>query len=410
MFKRSRQKIVASIMGILALLLLGTLAVIYLSSYFEMKYDNLQMLQDHARSYTFRVGESGSLPQPLQPPLKPFEQKPAFRLSTFYTVVLDNDGRVIFTDTGTQQLYDEQTLQEYAQKIAKGRREYGVKGSLLYLVSDRGSYTLVTFMDNTVVQERMESLLRNTLVFGGVTTVLMFFFARYLAKRIVSPLEESYRKQKQFISDAGHELKTPISVINTNADMLRRETGESQWLSNIQYENERMGLLVRQLLELARTENVAPQMQQVELSRLVAGETLPFESVAFEKGLNLRVQIAPALMILGDGAQLKQLVAILVDNAIDHSVPGGEVLVRLCAEHNHAKLSVINDGPQIPKEQQERIFERFYRADEARSDDGHFGLGLAIARSITQAHKGKLAVECYDGKVEFRATLPLMRA
>ena len=118
---------------------------------------------------------------------------------------------------------------------------------------------------------------------GAAALVVLFFLARYLAGKIVSPLEESYLSQRQFISDAGHELKTPVAVINANLELLSREIGGNQWLSNIQYENERMSALVIQLLELARAENVTPQMESLDLSRLVYGETLPFESVAYEK-------------------------------------------------------------------------------------------------------------------------------
>lgn len=412
MFKKSRKRIVAAIMSVLVLLLLGTLAVIYLSSYLEMRYDNLNMMERHAQSYVLTGYGSGDLIDHLQPNTpggKPFEEKPAFQLSTFYSVAISQDGRILATDTGNRQLYDEQTLESYAYKIWSSGKENGVKGNLLYLLVEKNGYTLVVFMDNTIVQEKMVLLLRNTLIFGGVAMVALFFLAVYLAKRIVKPLEESYQKQKQFISDAGHELKTPVSVVNTNAEMLRREIGDNQWLSNIQYENERMGLLVRQLLELARTENVTPHMEQLSLSRLVAGEALPFETVAFEKGLTLNADIQPGLPVVGDGAQLRQLVSILIDNGIEHSENGREVMVRLCSDHNMAKISVINEGREIPKEQREQIFERFYRADPARSDSGHFGLGLAIAKAIAEIHKGKIAVECYGGKVEFTVSLPLSK-
>lgn len=410
MFKKSRKRIVAAIMSVLVLLFLGTLTVIYMSSYFEMRYDNLKMMERHAQSYVLTGHGGGYIIDHLQPNVpggKPFDDKPSFQLSTFYSVAISTDGRVLATDTGNRQLYDEETLQSYAYQIWSSGKGNGVKENLLYLTAPKNGYTLVVFMDNTIVQERMILLLRNTLIFGGAAMVALFFLAVYLAKRIVRPLEESYQKQKQFISDAGHELKTPVSVVNTNAEMLRREIGDNQWLSNIQYENERMGLLVRQLLELARTENVTSQMEQLDLSRLVAGEALPFETVAFEKGLTLCTDIQPGLMVTGDGAQLRQLVSILIDNGIEHSESGREVMVRLHCDHNMAKISVINDGKEIPRQQREQIFERFYRMDTARSDSGHFGLGLAIAKAVAEAHKGKIAVECDGGKVEFTVFLPL---
>ena len=261
-------------------------------------------------------------------------------------------------------------------------------------------------MDNTVINERAMTLFRYTLIFGGVALILFFFLSMYLAKKIVSPLEESYQKQKQFISDAGHELKTPISVVSANAELLCREIGNNQWLQNIQYENERMGILVGQLLDLARTENVTPQMEHIDFSRLVAGETLPFESVAFEKGLTLSTNIANDIDVVGNSTQLKQIVSVLLDNAIRHSEGAGEVRLTLTKERNFAKLSVINKGCEIPAEKREQIFERFYRVDTARNDDKHYGLGLAIAKAIAISHKGHIDVLCYNGFVEFRVHIP----
>ena len=186
-------------------------------------------------------------------------------------------------------------------------------------MEDKGDYTLVAFLDNTVVLENVETLISYTLIFGTAALVALFFLARYLAGKIVSPLEESYLSQRQFISDAGHELKTPVAVINANLELLSREIGENQWLSNIQYENERMSALVIQLLELVRAENVTPQMESLDLSRLVYGETLPFETVAYEKGLTLNSEIAENVCVSGNSTQLKQLVSILIDNAVRHS-------------------------------------------------------------------------------------------
>ncbi len=406
MFKKSRKKIVAAIMSVLALLLVGTVSVIYLSSYFEMRLDNYRMLEQQIQMYSLRVDNVNLQPGGMGSMIN---KKPSFELSTFYSVVIGDDGRILATDVADRQLYDEVWLQSCAAEIIHSGKKRGIKGNLLYMTGYKQGYTVVMFMDNTIVEERITSLLRNTLIFGGASMAALFFLARYLARRIVAPLEESYQKQKQFISDAGHELKTPVSVVSTNAEMLCREIGENQWLSNIQYENERMGLLVRQLLELARTENVRLQMERTDLSRLVAGEALPFETVAFEKGLTLCTDIQPGLMVTGDGAQLRQLISILLDNGIEHSESGQEVTVRLCTDHNMAKISVINEGKEIPKDQQEQIFERFYRADTARSDSGHFGLGLAIAKAVAETHKGKIAVECYGGKVEFTVSLPLSK-
>lgn len=415
MFKKSRRKIVAAIMSVLVLLWVGTLGVIYASSYFEMKKQNEEMLQAHAEMYTLPTEFDE-----MEPPDRPFPNKehgfkpnfdpqsPMFKLSTFYSVAVSYDGKILGVKNESQEVHTDDELTILAQKIIDGSKVIGTEDNLTFYKVDKDGYILVTFMDNTVINENAMTLFRYTLIFGGVALVLFFFLSVFLAKKIVNPLEESYQKQKQFISDAGHELKTPVSVVSANAELLSREIGDNQWLQNIQYENERMGILVAELLQLAKTESVKPQMEHIDFSRLVAGESLPFESVAFEKGLTLNCNITNNICVEGNSTQLKQIVSILLDNAIRHSKDKGEVYLSLIKEHGCAKLSVINKGDEISTQQREQIFERFYRADTARNgEDKHYGLGLAIAKVIVTSHKGHIEVQCFDGFVEFKVQIPV---
>ena len=414
MFKQSRRKIVAAIMSILVALWVGTLGIIYASSYFEMKNQNEQMLQAHAQMYDLPPHFEGmGRPIPggnhgFKPGFDP--EAPKFQLSTFYTVAISLDGKVLEIKNDPATVYSDDALEQMAKNIIEEGKSTGTLDNLTFLKTDKNGYILVAFMDNTVVNESARSLFRYTLIFGGVALAAFFFLARFLAKKIVAPLEESYQKQRQFISDAGHELKTPVSVVSANAELLARQIGDNLWLQNIQYENERMGMLVGQLLDLARTENVTPQMERIDFSLLVAGETLPFESVAFEKELALSTAITSGIAVEGNGAQLKQLTSILLDNAIRHSKPAGEVRLTLTGDHGIAELSVINTGDEIPTEHRDKIFERFYRVDPARNgEDKHYGLGLAIAKAIVTAHHGHIELLCYNGLVEFRVNLPISR-
>ena len=400
-------------MSILVLLWVGTLGVIYASSYFEMTKQNEQMLKIHAEMYTLSGSFDG-----MKPPNRPFPggnlgfdvgfaESPMFQLSTFYTVAVSYEGDILEIENEPPTVHTDDDLERLARSIIKGGRDNGTENNLAFYKTDKEGYTLVTFMDNTIVNENAMTLFRYTLIFGGVALVIFFFLSVFLARKIVNPLEESYQKQKQFISDAGHELKTPVSVVSANAELLSRELGDNQWLQNIQYENERMGMLVGQLLDLARTEDTTPQMEHINLSRLVDGEALPFESVAFEKGLVLNTNITSNIGVVGNSTQLKQIVSILLDNAIRHSKEQGEVWLTLTKEHGFAKLSVINKGDEIPEEQRTKIFERFYRVDTARnSEDKHYGLGLAIAKAITTSHKGHIEVGCFNGFVEFKVQIP----
>ncbi|MBQ3128450.1 MAG: HAMP domain-containing histidine kinase [Clostridia bacterium] len=398
-------------MSILTLLWVGTLCVIYISSYFEVTTTNREMLKEHAEQYMPEKPMGGAFD-----PMKPFPDRGPhfdtnqFKLSTFYSVAISYDNKVIEIRNDDAAVYTDAELESSARQVLKKSDANGIIDDLVYYRIDKGDYMLVSFMDNTIIRESMNTLFRYTLIFGGVAIVALYFLAAYLAKKIVTPLEESYQKQKQFISDAGHELKTPVSVVSANAELLSREIGDNQWLQNIQYENERMGKLVGQLLELARTENITPQVEYLDLSRLVAGGVLPFESVAYENGLTLNSQIADGIIALGNSTQLSQLVSILVDNAIRHSRNGKEVSISLTHTRSNAVFSVINDGEPIPQEQTAQLFERFYRADEARNgEDKHYGLGLAIAKAIVEAHHGKIEVSCYDGKVCFTVQVPKMQ-
>lgn len=410
MFKRSRKKIVAAIMAILVVLWVSTLGVIYASSYLDMSRHNRQMLKAHSDMYVLAHSAPDThLPTSEKSKDRPkFADEPMFRLSNFYTVAVDEAGTVLETVNEPPTVHTNAELEELALDISADGGDYGTSGSLAYYRADKGGYTLVTFMDNTVINENAATLLRYTLIFGAAAIVVFFFLSVYIAKRIVRPLEESYEKQKRFISDAGHELKTPVSVVSANAELLSREVGENRWLANIRYENERMGELVTQLLELARTESAAMQTERIDLSRLAAGETLPFECVAFEKGLTLESDLAPDIFVEGDGGRLKQLVSILLDNAVSHA-EGGTVKITLTKERSHAVLSVTNEGAALTSTQREHLFDRFYRIDEARSaDSNHYGLGLAIAKAICDAHRGHIEVGCHDGLVEFSVSLPII--
>ena len=393
-------------MSILVVLWISTLAVIYGSSYISMTKENKELMQLHAEMVVFSgySKEDGKTP-PEMGRRKFDESSPRFRLENFYSVVVSNEdsnkGEVLgVLEKDMNSVYSDAELEKLAADVMNRSKEFGKVGNLSYYKEDRGYTTLVVFMDNTVMNDNVSTLFKYTLIYGAVALVIIFFISSALAKRIVKPLEESYEKQKQFISDAGHELKTPVSVVNANAELLAREIGENQWLDNIRYENERMGNLVTQLLDLARMENVETELSEVDFSRIVEGECLPFESIAFEKGVTLETDIESNINVLGDASKLKQLVSILVDNALRHS-EGDKVFVSLKKDSGQALLSVKNKGAEIPPDQREKIFERFYRADSARTDTGNYGLGLAIAKSIAVAHKGNIEVLCNDGFVEF---------
>lgn len=404
MFEKSRRKIILSIMGSLILLFVVTLSVIVLENRREIGHNNQMLLERYADLYALELNPVKEASQ--QPGRKPaVEEGPDFQLSTFYSVALDKDGSVLAVNTGDKNLYSEEELTGIAKDLVNGNRSSGNYGNLAFLIRDKGGYMLAAFIDTTVTETGMSILLRIILIVGGSAMVVLFFLSLILSKRIIRPLEENDSRQKRFISDASHELKTPVAVISANAELLSREVGENEWLANIQYENDRMGALVTQLLDLSRAENAGTVMERVDLSRIVEGEVLAQESIAFEKGKQIREQIAEGILLMGNPVQLTQLVSVLIDNAIRHST-GSEIDLHLNRQGHNAVLTVENDGEEIPPEKQAHLFDRFYRLDEARSsEEGHYGLGLSIAKAVADNHGGTIQVSCQDQRIRFTVVL-----
>lgn len=410
MFKQTRLKIVIAIIALLVCIFAGSITAICGVGYSAANKRSFELLNDYTENYQLTPsdftgdenpgGEDGDSSE------KPNET-PVFRLSTFYSVALDDNGNVLKIENSGE-LYNDSELSLKAKEILaeENRKTEGKDGGLVYVVSDKGSYTLVAFKDVTVFNDVIKIFIKIVVTFGCVTLLILCVVSFFIARSIVKPLEDSYKKQKQFVSDAGHELKTPLSAINVNADMLAREIGDNKWLSNIQYGNGRMNELVQQLLILARTEKVSMPKEKLDFCRLTAGEVLPLESVAYEKNITIKTEMEESVFVYGNSAQLKQLVSILLDNAVQYST-GNEVSLAISKERRSVRLTVINEGKAMESDHKRNIFERFYRVDDSHDNsDGHYGLGLAIAKAIVTAHNGKIVVDCFDGKVRFTVTLP----
>ena len=419
-------------MASLVLLLTVTLSVILFASTQEIRQKNMDALNRYASQYSLEQATSGSEGQgssggqsgsegqgSQQPPNKPDAQpsnKPDnrppgqrsdYELSTFYSVTFSADGTVLSIFDGEKTVSSNDNLTELARQILNEGNSSGRTGNLSYVVTQKDGYTLVAFMDNTVSEAGLQTMMRNALLVGGASLVVMFFISVLLAKRIIHPLEENDKQQKQFISDASHELKTPIAVIGANAEILSREIGHSEWLSNIQYESNRMGELVKQLLELSSAENREVPMEELDFSHVVTGESMVFETFAFENGKALQSNIEEGIVLTGNQNQLTQVISVLLDNALRYAT-GSQIELNLKKQGHSAVLSVSNEGEEISQEKLKHLFDRFYRVDDARnSEENHYGLGLSIAQAVVQKHGGTISASCSDGKVTFTVQLPI---
>lgn len=398
LFAQSRRRIIAAIMAVLVTLFVATLAAIYAFSYAEVYDRNTRMLENYAANYQANRLPSGFV-RPDNLRQRQFESPSPS--APFYAVLFDATGSVVSVESINANGYTVSDLVGFAHNALDKNERSGLEGSLMFAVERTAGYTLVAFMDNTLVTESMGTLFRYTLIVGLIVLVLLFFVARWLAERIVRPMQQAYEAQRRFISDAGHELKTPVAVMEANAELLQREVGDNPWLANIRHENEQMGVLVTQLLELARTESNAMTREKVDLSRLVEAECLSHEPVAFERGMQLESKISDGVEVKGNAPELSRLVAILLDNAISHGAANTTVGLSLAHAGASAQISVSNmiEPEDTERLKDARLFERFTRGDEARTNEAtdsvssHYGLGLAIAQSIVNAHGGTIDVK-----------------
>lgn len=288
--------------------------------------------------------------------------------------------------------------------------------ALRYLRQDDGLYTQIAFVDISLETAALRQMMASYLRIGLLSLLLLAGASFLLSLRVTRPVERAWRQQRQFFSDASHELKTPLTVILSNAEMLETSDlpeRESRWRDNILSESRQMKTLVEEMLTLSRTEDAQrkPTVADVDLSDLSEDCALAFEPVAFEAGKPLSWDVTPALTVSGDGEKLRRLLSILLDNAAKYGAPGEGIVLSLRAERSQAILSVANGsgGHPIPPEELPRLFERFYRADASRGEQSGFGLGLPIAQAIAKEHHGALRAESDQQTTRFTFTLPLKK-
>ncbi len=284
--------------------------------------------------------------------------------------------------------------------------------NLRYLRRDKGLYSRAAFVDMSMEIAALREMLASWLLTALASLLPLFGVSVLLSQWAVGPVERAWKQQRQFLSDASHELKTPLTVILSNAGMLE-ETDlpdrPRQWAENILSESRRMKTLVEEMLALARADNAAkPEpFGEISLSGVAEDCALAFEPVAFEAGKPLESALAPGVTVLGDGEKLRRLISVLLDNAIKYGAEGGTLRLSLEAGDRQAKLTVTNPGEPIPPEVLPHLFERFYRGDASRGERPGFGLGLSIAGAIAREHRGTLKAQSGPEGTSFLFTMPL---
>ena len=330
---------------------------------------------------------------------------PIFMENEVYVVIFNRTGNIDkIINYSSNDLTDSEIKElviNNVNKINSKKIESLYTSDYVFMETKEGNLIMV---NNTSTKSYLlKELFKSILVFITLETIQVIISLN-ITKRIVKPVNESFIRQKQFIYDASHELKTPIAIISASAEMLEKNPKEKKWLENIKTENNRMNKLVISLLDLSKSENIKENevYTNVNLSKVIKNKALTFESLIYENSLELDVDVVNDIMFNCNEDRIKELLSILMDNAIKHSLPNSQITVKLSKEKNNIYLSVKNKGKEIPVSEREKIFERFYRLDKSRNrDDNRYGIGLSIAKNIVINHNGTIRVNCKDGYTTF---------
>ncbi|MCQ2406762.1 MAG: HAMP domain-containing histidine kinase, partial [Oscillospiraceae bacterium] len=334
----------------------------------------------------------------------------------FFAVSLDDDGNIKNKCSYYFDISDDSALKEYVLRaLSSGENKGVLQGEMLrFLVIRNADGMRIAFADTTGEHEILNNLIKMIIIVGIASELILFFISFFLSTLVVKPVDNAWKQQHRFVSDVSHELKTPLTVIMTNAELLSNgfidsESGK-RYVRNITIMSKRMHNLVDSLLELARAENTTMKTvgNETDISEVVLDSLLPFEPLFYENGLRLETEIEEGIFAPIIPDKLSDICGILLDNALKYSVPGGKTIVRLKkAGSRKFVLSCANEGEAISRENLTRIFDRFYRGDENRKSSDSFGLGLAIAKHTVEAYGGKIYAESKNGVNTFTAEMPI---
>ncbi len=325
----------------------------------------------------------------------------------FFTVWVAEDKKIIGANLESVSSVSKEDAYEYARKVIHDGGTRGWQGNFRYKVYNTVRGTGIVFVDGS-----MNRSMTRTLIWTAAAVLLfcMLIISAVIiavSKRVVRPIAQSYEKQKQFITDANHELKTPLTLILTNLDIVESELGHSEWLDDIRTEGQRMSALVAQLTALSRLDEDTPQMPVTDFafSDVCRDTVSEFAPLIDSKELKLTAYIQPEINLRGDEGAIRRLVAILLDNAVKYCDPGGEITLSVSAKRQ-TELRVENSCASIDNMELSRLFDRFYREDKARTSGTSFGIGLSLAKSIAEKHRGEIkAYKAGPGRIGFRVTL-----
>ena len=408
MIKQLRLKIIAVVLGTLLSVFAAVLLVLNISVY----QTSAQLTDDFMASVVENDGfmfpaRDDSQERAAPPPERhdrrgtsPFAQ-PEMRSGRFFYAKADSSDSVFEMNLSMMFDFSADDAIEYISAALSNAQKKGSIGNYSYIVAAKEYGHIIVFAERSIEMRLLDQLTKTSLWVAGIAGIILICFTALLSKWMVSPIKKAFDNQRRFVSDASHELKTPLTIISANADVLQNEIGFRRQISSIKTQADRMNGLVHDLLTLAKTDEGRTEitMSEFNLSGAILSTALEFESLAFEEGKQYSYEIEEGVSFIGGEKYIKQLAGILIDNAIRYSDANGTIKISLQKDGSRARISVYNTGIGVPDIERTRIFERFYRSDESRArETGGYGVGLSIARAIAEMHRGKITVSGKHGE------------
>ncbi|PLX32739.1 MAG: hypothetical protein C0604_04780 [Clostridiales bacterium] len=399
MIKKLRIRFIVITMSSLLILLASILFT--MNVYMQKNWDN-----QIDRNLNSMVLLDGKMPEMNIRPGMPPPQNPSHIQG--FSVKIDDAGNILEIDNGNSSVSEEAVL-EYAANALEDGGEEGEIGVIRYMTGEKPYGKIIAFADSSLSDVIMKNLRNLWYVIGLISMGILIVFSTILSGMAIKPVEEAFEKQKQFVADSSHELKTPLSIISANADVLEMEIGQNEWLTQMKLQTRRMSGLIHDLLMLAKTEAAGENIvfSEFNLSGAVTHAVLPFEVVAYEHGRRIECEIEEDISMRGDRQSINKMMEALLDNAVKYSEKDSAISVRLFARGSKRIIEVQNRGCGVSEAQKGKLFDKFYRTDDSRArETGGYGIGLSIVKSIVDMHKGRIETEGEEGEyILFRIIL-----
>ena len=395
MESKLRKKFIYFSVGIIAIVLLSIMAFVNVTNFYNLKRSSDELLktlvENNGVMPSFKLNDNSKEEKTVY--LKNFSNR-------FFTVKTDNKKNVITVNTDDVFFTSASEAVEYAKDVLSSGKSRGYYGGFKYVVENTENGKLIAFVDVVKDFDVFYSNLGNSVVISFFVLGFVTFFSFVLSKKAVAPMVQAYEKQNAFITDASHELKTPLAIINTSADVLEMESGESKWTGNIHKQVNRLNGLIGNLISVTKLEE-SDDLDRLEfsLSDTLDDCVMDVKDYALSLDKNIVTDIEKDISFKGDEKLIRQVIGILLDNAIKYAREKSDINVKLTKQNKKIVFTVENEADNLEIKNYNILFERFYRADSSRnSKTGGYGIGLSIAQSIVLKHKGKISADSFDGE------------